>query len=440
MGPHFCTDLSDSSDSDSDSVSSKSSYSIVTSSKPSVVVQASPVRAVLSTTSLPAYSVISSTSSVIEERSVAATTNLSYLTPSVSKKKIIRRTNAQIEIDAASKKAAAVAKAELAAAKEALKKKAEPSVEISTVELKGKKYSVQPARTNWTVAEQISLINCYKKWEVICEKSQDKKLMQVSKMWLTEIPSPMGKEYGKVRLTPSNSLGSSPYKAKWQDIRKKVSDYKAAQPDGREEELPDIEGPTGGGCDENGIEDERMERAEKVEVALDMKRNDRYTGGVDRDSLTVIEHFMKLYPQSISGIGLMSEKDLVTGAGRKRECCDIAGLENTVGEGGVSDVPPVKKASKSSLILDLTRTVEVHHEENMNFQRSYFEYEKESRLADIVRHVARDAREVEYRERQDIRDQERYVAEQARLASAQQDTKDINNVFASFLTNIIAKL
>ena len=259
-------------------------------------------------------------------------------------------------------------------------------------------------------------------------------------MWLTEIPSLMGKEYGKVRLTPSNSLGSSPYKAKWQDIRKKVSDYKAAQPDGREEELPDIEGPTGGGCDENGIEDERMERAQKVEVALDMKRNDRYTGGVDRDSLTVIEYFMKVYPQSISGIGLMSEKDLVTGAGRKRECCDIAGLDNTVGEGGVSDVPPVKKASKSSLILDLTRTAEVHHEENMNFQRSHFEYEKESRLADIVRHVARDAREVEYREHQDIRDQERYVAEQARLASAQQDTKDINNVFAGFLTNIIAKL
>ena len=87
MGPHFGTDLSDSSDSDSDSVSSKSSYSIVTSSKPSVVVPASPVRVVSSTTSLPAYSVISSTSSVIEERSVAATTNSSYLTPSVSKKK-----------------------------------------------------------------------------------------------------------------------------------------------------------------------------------------------------------------------------------------------------------------------------------------------------------------------------------------------------------------
>ena len=53
-----------------------------------------------------------------------------------------------------------------------------------------------------------------------CEKSQDKKLVQISKMWLVEIPALMGKDYGKVRLTPSNNMGSSPYKSKWQDIRK----------------------------------------------------------------------------------------------------------------------------------------------------------------------------------------------------------------------------
>ena len=77
----------------------------------------------------------------------------------------------------------------------------------------------------------------------MCEKSQDKKLSQITKMWLVEIPALMAIDYGKVRLTPSNSMGSSRYKSKWQDIRKKISDYKAAQPDGREEELPDVEGP-----------------------------------------------------------------------------------------------------------------------------------------------------------------------------------------------------
>ena len=76
----------------------------------------------------------------------------------------------------------------------------------------------------------------------------------------------------------------------------------------------------------------------------------------------------------------------------------------------------------------------------MVFQRSHFEFEKESRLADITRHAAREEKRVEYRDRQDERDQERYVAEQTRLASAQRDTNDINNLLAGFVTSIVAKL
>ena len=62
-----------------------------------------------------------------------------------------------------------------------------------------------------------------------CEKCQDKKHIQISKMWLVVIPALMAMDFGRVLLTPSNSSGSSPYKSKWQDIRKKVSDFKAAQ-------------------------------------------------------------------------------------------------------------------------------------------------------------------------------------------------------------------
>ena len=76
----------------------------------------------------------------------------------------------------------------------------------------------------------------------------------------------------------------------------------------------------------------------------------------------------------------------------------------------------------------------------MVFQRSHFEFEKESRLSEISRHAAREERRVEYRDRQDERDQERYVAEQTWLVSAQQDTKDINNLLAGSLTSIVAKL
>ena len=363
----------------------------------------------------------------------------SYTTPLVAKKKVVRRTNAQIEIDAATKKAASVAKAELNVSRDALKR-SEAVAEVAFTELKVRKYSVQLTRSNWTVAEQICLINCYRKWEQICEKSQDKKLIQISKMWLIEIPALMGKDFGKVRLTPSNSLGSSPYKAKWQDIRKKVSDYKAAQPDGREEEVPDVEGPTGGGCDENGKEDERTKSSDIAEATREKRRNERYTKGIDKDTLFVVEHYIKMYPQSITGVGLMTERELVSGAGQKRDLCEIAGLDNTMADGGVVDAPKAKKSNKASLILDLTRTAVAHHEENMVFQRSHFEFEKESRLSDITRHAAREEKRVEYRDRQDERDQERYVAEQTRLASAEQDTKDINNLLAGFLTSIVAKL
>ena len=115
------------------------------------------------------------------------------------------------------------------------------------------------------------------------------------------------------------------------------------------------------------------------------------------------------------------------------DLCEIAGLDNTIAEGGVVDVPKVKKSN-------LTRTAVAHHEGNLVFQRSHFEIEKESRLSEISRHAAREERRVEYRNRQDERDQERYVAEQTRLAIAQQDMKDINNLLAGFLISVVAKL
>lgn len=76
-----------------------------------------------------------------------------------------------------------------------------------------------------------------------------------------------------------------------------------------------------------------------------------------------------------------------------------------------------------------------------------FDYQKETRKEDIERSNDRDVREVDYRERVNVRDQERYdaeqarlVLEQARLVSAQNDTKDFNLILGGFLTSMIAKL
>ena len=83
----------------------------------------------------------------------------------------------------------------------------------------------------------------------------------------------------------------------------------------------------------------------------------------------------------------------------------------------------------------------------MEFQRSHFEYQKETRQEDLARMNARDVREVDYRERLDIRDQERYETEQIRLAkeqsrliTAQNDARNMNEILGTFLTSISAKL
>jgi hypothetical protein len=128
----------------------------------------------------------------------------------------------------------------------------------------------------------------------------------------------MGNSFGRVRVTPNNLLANSPYQSKCLAIRKKVSDFKAAQVDGREEELPDREGPTGGGLDENGIEDERSVKAAIADASRDSKRDNRYvTTGIGDETMKIINHFIELFPESVSGI---------SGVGRKRESYEIEGL------------------------------------------------------------------------------------------------------------------
>lgn len=117
----------------------------------------------------------------------------------------------------------------------------------STIERNGVTFAVQLARSNWTVAEQLTVISAYKSWDDSTKNSQSKKLMPITKIWLNQIPALMGKSFGRIRVTPNNLLANSPYQSKWLAIIKKFSDFKAAQVDGRDDKLPDREGPTGGG-------------------------------------------------------------------------------------------------------------------------------------------------------------------------------------------------
>lgn len=183
-------------------------------------------------------------------------------------------------------------------------------------------------------------------------------------------------------------------------------------------------------------------------AARDNKRNVEYADGVDEETMKIINHFNATFPQSVSGVGLMSESDLTSGAGNKREFCEIDGLRDATdkedlggregfggGGGGAA-----KKISKSSLIIDLTRTAVQHHEENMAFNKSSFEYMKETRKEDVTRREEKDTREVEYRDKRDNIEQQRYVAEQTRLAESRQDNISMQNTFANILEGLLKKM
>lgn len=74
---------------------------------------------------------------------------------------------------------------------------------------------------------------------------------------------------------------------------------------------------------EDGAQDDRMIAAAAAEIARDKKRNYRYVAGIEVESLKIIQYFMEIFLQSVSGVGLMTESELNTGTGSKREFCEI---------------------------------------------------------------------------------------------------------------------
>ena len=197
--------------------------------------------------------------------SSSSNVQISFLTPTPLKKKV-RRTNAQIHSDKAAKAAESLRKTAISdnksvpVTKTKTSKCAEDTTtsSVAVISIGENTYPLLAARSMWSTTEQLDLITSYKNWDDGAKLSQSKKLIPISKLWLIHIPNLMGKKFGRVRATPNNLLASSPYQSKWIAIRRKVSDYKAAQVDGREDELPDIEGPTGGGVDENGLDEQHQ--------------------------------------------------------------------------------------------------------------------------------------------------------------------------------------
>ena len=69
----------------------------------------------------------------------------------------------------------------------------------------------------------------------------------------------------------------------------------------------------------------------------------------------------------------------------------------------------------------------------MAFNRFNVEYQKEIRTEDIARRNGRDIRELQYREKQDLIVQQRYV-------ETREDAKEIQGTFADILKSLMTKL
>ena len=84
-----------------------------------------------------------------------------YFTPEPVKKKVVRRTNLQIQADAA------VEASTIASNSKSTSSKSTSSADVKsdTLLIMGNIYSLQPSRTVWSVQEQLDLISCYKSWE-----------------------------------------------------------------------------------------------------------------------------------------------------------------------------------------------------------------------------------------------------------------------------------
>jgi hypothetical protein len=195
------------------------------------------------------------------------------------------------------------------------------------LEFNGVKYPVIPAGSVWSEDEKMAFVSVYADWELQKSASDVKRSMSQQRQWCLVIPGLMALKFGKIRHTPGGGedelglVSNSPYKSQLGNIKADVSDYKYLNtPDSPEEERAAKEGPSGGGADEYGNVDERMERQEEEEEQKEKRKKERLLKkfGASYDSVVrVVEYYMEKFPQSIAGMGVRSERSMMSGDGRK---------------------------------------------------------------------------------------------------------------------------
>jgi hypothetical protein len=215
----------------------------------------------------------------------------------------------------------------------------------SHVTFGGIEYKVIDLGAEWTLAELKALIDAVK---VIEEKKLHDvtfRLTNSSKHWLEYLPpiyaNLMTKYYeanpveggnkGVVRLDKhlGESASNSLLKSKFTSIKTNCGNFKAAAPDGREQDLPGAVFPTGAANNLDGEEDERsVAHKEKIEAKL-LKAADNQANLFPEGSvmLAAVKYYIEVFPNSIIGEGIKGEHVAASGIGRKfKNCDDLDGI------------------------------------------------------------------------------------------------------------------
>jgi hypothetical protein len=136
----------------------------------------------------------------------------------------------------------------------------------------------------------------------------------------------------------------------------------------REEEVQAAEMPTGGGDDENGNLDFRMEEAMMKAEASKQKQTDllkRKFGSNYGSTMEIVQYWISLFPLVIAGVGIMSERAMQSGAGRKRE----SSLESELSTDS-SDASE-GRTTKKQVMASLSLKMEKQHQESMKYIKEY---------------------------------------------------------------------
>jgi hypothetical protein len=120
--------------------------------------------------------------------------------------------------------------------------------------------------------------------------------------------------------------------------------------------------------------DVRMERAELEATEREARRQAAIAkkfGAKSEIAVRICEYFIKLFPFSISGVGVKSESEMMSGAGRKRTSPSDSDV-SSVSDGFANRV------SKKQAIETLTTKMDEQHNSTMNYMRQRDEFNRQT--------------------------------------------------------------